>query len=142
MQSTDLALALGSGFVLRKFTLDYRDLTTAGTSQAIPLFTMGPRDAIMGVRIKHTTRYLGGSLASMTVSVGSAIDGAAGYATAFDIFQALADTALQMSQCFKNGTAAAAGQAVNATFTGSHNVNTATAGQVEIDVLIMRVSTP
>lgn len=140
MVTTDLALQLGEGLSLKRFTIVESDLTAAATSEAITLFTLNGKSAVLGVRIQHTTAFSGGSLTSMTVSVGSSVVGADGFATAFDIFQAAAATTLQESSQFKSGTSA--DQTVQATFTGSHNVVTATAGAVEIDVLVMDVSTP
>lgn len=140
MQTTDLALRLGAGLSLKRFIVVESDLTAAATSEAITLFTLKKGDAILGIRIKHSTAFAGGSVSAMTVSVGSTSAGAAGYASAFDIFQAVGATTFQMTSAFNAGTYA--DEATTATFTATgDNVVNLTAGQVEIDVLIMDVST-
>lgn len=138
MEKSVRPLALGAGIQKLRFSIGHADLTDADTSQAIALFTLGPNDAIMGVRIKHSEAFTGGSVSSCTVSVGGATDGVAAYATAFNIYQAVAATTLQWSQCLKNGTAASAGQVVSATFTsGGDNLSSLTAGAVDIDIYVL-----
>lgn len=137
MQESVRPIALGSGIQKRRYTIGHADLTDADTSQTIDLFDLGPNDAVFGVRIKQSTALTGGGVGSCTVSVGGTVDGAAAYATAFNVFQAAADTTLQWSQCLKNGTAAAAGQTVQATFTVDTTCVALTAGQVDIDVYVM-----
>jgi len=139
MVTAYLAANLGGFVEYRKFSLTYADLTTAGTTQTIALFTLPANAKILGVYQKHSVAFAGGSLSSMTVSVGSAI-GATQFTATFDVFQAVADTTVQETAMFKSGTAAA--QVVNSYWTGSHNVNTATAGALDICVLFLNVSTP
>ena len=138
MQKTAYPLAFGAGFQLRRFTLDHNDLTTAAATQVINLFTLGGKDAIMGVRIQHTTAFTGGGTSTCTVSVDGAVEGVAGFAAAFNIFQAVAATTGQMSQCFKNGSSD--GQIVRVTFTSDITCDVVTAGVVNIDILTMSVA--
>ena len=140
MQKTTLALKFGGGLTLKRFTITHSDLTASASTQSITLFTLGAGSKILGVNIKHSTAFSGGSLTSMTVSVGSSAAGNDGFATAFDIFQTVGATVLQETAEFKSATSVS--QSVTATFTGSHNVDTATAGSVDIDVLVMDVTTP
>lgn len=133
------ALALGSGLTERKFTIGFADTTTANSTHTQTLFTLGARDKILGVEIKHSTGFSGGSLTTCTVSVG--VSGAvATFASAFDIFSTAAATNLQETAQFKSGSRAA--QSVIATFVGSHIMSGATAGAVEIALLIADTSTP
>jgi hypothetical protein len=138
MQKTVFPIAFGAGFQLRRFTIDHNDLTDADTSQTITLFALGGKDAVMGVRIKHSTAFTGGGVGSCTVSVGGSVEGATGFAAAFNIFQAAAATTGQMTQCFKNGTSD--GQDVQAVFTVDTTCAALTAGQVDIDVLTMTIA--
>jgi len=137
MQESVRPIALGSGIQKRRYTIGHADLTDADTEQTIDLFTIYANDAIFGVRIKQSTAFTGGGVGTCTVSVGGSVDGAAAYATAFNIFQAAAATTLQWSQCLKNGTTADAGQTVQATFTVDTTCDALTAGQVDIDVYVM-----
>ena len=133
------ALALGSGLTYRRFTIGFADTITVSTTHTQTLFTLGARDKILGVEIKASTAFSGGSLTSVTVSVG--VSGSVTtFASAFDIFQTVGDTVLQETDQFKSGSRAAL--SVIATFVGSHNMSTATAGAVEIGLLIADTSTP
>ncbi len=139
MTVTPLTTSVGNGPEFRRFTVTYADLTAAAVTESISLFTLSKGGKVLGVSIKHSVPFSGGALASMSVSVGVAGD-VARYASAFDIWQVAADTTLQESTEFKHGQYAAIG--VVAAFTGSANVNTATAGSVDIDVLYINVLTP
>jgi len=139
MIETNLMSALGSGPQLRRFTINYSDLSDADTSQTITLCTLPAGSVIEGVRIKHSTRFLGGGTGTATVSVGSAAGAVNTFATAFDIFQAVADTTFQLSDQFNAATYAAdtlqAVFAVDTTFVF-------TQGQVHIDVYYWAMTTP
>ncbi len=138
MEKSVRPLAIGAGIQKLRFSITHADLTDADTSQSIALFTLGPNDAIAGVRIKHSAAFTGGSVSACTVSVDGAVDGVGAYATAFNIFQAAANTTLQWSQCLKNGTAASTGQVVSATFTSTgDNLVNLTAGAVDIDIYVL-----
>jgi len=137
MRRTAYPLAFGAGFQLRRFVIDADDLTTAvGTTQDVALFTMGGKDAIMGVRIKHSVIFAG--TGTCTVSVGGSVEGVAGFAAAFDVMVAVADTTGAMTQCFKNGSSA--GQNITARFTVDTTPSAVATGQVEIDILTMTVA--
>ena len=141
MVTTDVALQLGQGLSLRRYTIPYGDLTTEATSEAETLFTLNPYSAILGVRIHATTAFAGTSVTAMTVSVGSSVVGATGFASAYDIFQTVGDTVIQESSQFQAGTIAAS--TVQATFTSTgENMDVLTAGSVDIEVLVMDVTTP
>lgn len=137
------ALSFGSGIVYREFTFSQADLTDTDTSQAINLMTLpAGHSFILGVLIKHDTAFSGGTVSGLTVSVGSSVAGATGYAAAYEICSvAAADTTFQMTTQFKRGTMAA--ETVQATFTATGgNLDTLTAGSVKIGVLYGSISSP
>lgn len=140
MTSRDYALSLGGCLRYREFTIPYTDLTAAATTQNVTLMTLPKFGKVLGVTIKHSTAFAGtGPWTSCTVSVGSSGDPTA-HAGAFDIFQAVGDTVFQDSDQYKSLSNAA--YSIIAKFTASHNVSTATAGQVDIRILYMDVTTP
>ncbi len=141
MVTGGLALALGEGLLYKRFTITHADLTDTDTEQTINLFTLGKGSKVLGVNIKHSVAFAGGTINAVTVSVGSAIVGAAGFAAAYDIFAAVANTSLQETAGFKSGGYDA--QTVYAVFTSTAgNLDTATAGSVDIDILVADVTTP
>lgn len=109
-------------------TKTYSDFSAAATTKDIEIFSLPAGGVIHGVKIKHSTAFSGGSLTSYTVSVGLAGD-LDKYASAFDVFQAASDTTFQMSQNFVSENHGAV-SSVRAEATGSHNLDTATAGSV------------
>jgi hypothetical protein len=139
MQVEDIALNLGAGLEYRRFTVGFADLTAAATTQDVALFTLPAGGKILGVFQKHSVPFSGGSLTTMTCAVAKA-SSATFFTSTFDVFQAVADTTVQETSLFKSGQLTAL--AVVAHFIGSHNVNTATAGSVDIFVLYLNVTTP
>jgi hypothetical protein len=141
--NTGLALNMGGGLNFSRFTIDYSELTAAATTQTIDLFTLKKGSVVLGVRIKHSVAFLGGTIATLTVSVGSSAGTTTTFASAFDVMAAVADTTLQCSANFKCATLASAGETVQATFVSTvDNVTSATQGSVDIDILYASVSTP
>jgi len=139
-QISGIASNLGGSLEYRRFQITYSDLTTADTTHTQALMTLPAGGAqILGVFVKHSTAFSGGSLSSMTVSVGKS-GSVTFFTSTFDIYQAVADTTVQETSLFKKGQLTAL--PVIATFTGSHNVNTATAGVVDIYILYVNQTTP
>ena len=69
-----------------KITKSYTDFATAGLTNTIDLLTLPNKSVIHNCIIKHSTRFLGGIIATYTLSVG--ITGTlAKYAIAFDVNQ-------------------------------------------------------
>jgi hypothetical protein len=116
----------------QKYTIDETALTDADTSEDETLFTCSQFCKIRGAVVKHSEAFTGGTLSAMTVSVGTT-GTPTRYTSAFDIFQAAADTTFQDTDLMKSETMAAAGHSVIAQFvsTGDNVVN-ATAGSVDI----------
>jgi len=119
--------------------LDYTDLAAAATTNNVEIFELPAGAMIMGSIIKHATAFAGGSLSSYTVSLG--ITGTlTKFAAAEDVFQAVADGTFQWTN-YTGGPESMGGAAVSirAAATGSHNLDTATAGVVDIYLLISQV---
>lgn len=73
------------GAVLTKFTIGYKDLVAAATSQKVGLFSVPPL-AKVGLRVlKHSEAFEGETLSALTVSLGLA-DDADFYSSALDVF--------------------------------------------------------
>lgn len=144
MITTELQ-TFGPSSIVRRFVLTYSDLTAAATTQTIDLMSLPQGCIVKTVRIKHTVAFAGGSLSSMTVSVGSSAGSATTFKAAFDCFQAVAATSLVCAPATAQFATYAA-DTLQCKFTGSHAVNTATAGSVFIDVEMLMepslVSTP
>ncbi len=117
-----------------KITVDESAFTAAATSEDIELFVLPAGGVIHAVKIKHSTAFSGGSVASFTVSVG--ITGnLTKYATAFDVFQATSGTAFQLSTVVgSENHGATTSIRIEATSTGD-DVVAATAGSVDVWVL-------
>lgn len=114
----------------RTYSVEESALTAASTSQDVTLFQLPARGVITGITIKHSAAFSGGGLTGMTVSVGDQSN-ATLYAPAFDVFQAVSDTAFADSGGFKSSTFAARDVFARFTSTGGNVVN-ATAGKVEV----------
>lgn len=156
MVRNDIATGFGGAIQLTKFTLDQTDLTAAATTQNINLlenpipggpvsitpnvnFQIPQGGVILGVRIKHEVAFTATSLTAMTVSVGKSGNNTF-FASAFDVFQAVADTTIQESSMFKSGQLTAVPVTVTFTSTGA-NLNAATmAGRVSIYICWLNVS--
>lgn len=155
MTKSDLALQFGAGLRYVHFVISYKDLqaTTGSGAKSIQLadqdnpsltfnitsngVTGGGK--ILGVAVRPTVSFAGGSLSAMTVSLG--VTGAlTRFTTAYDVFQAVGDTVLQETPLFKLGQFSST--ALQATFTPtSDNCSAATAGSVSIDICYLDLST-
>ena len=129
--TTTSIMTMGPGPITERFTISYSDLTAAGTTQTIALKSLPKGTIVKGVRIKHSTAFATGNT-TLTVSVGSTAGSATTFAGAFDIYQAVADTTMQMTSGWKAATYAA--DTLNAYFTASTSCATFAAGVVNIDV--------
>jgi len=132
---------LGGSLEYRRFTIPYTDLnTTAGTNKAISLFTLPQAGKVLGVFVKHSASFTGGSISAVTVSVGKA-GTVTHFTSTFDILQAAADTTVQETSLFKSGQLTSL--AVIADFIStSADLDKLTAGSVDIYVLYLNVTTP
>jgi hypothetical protein len=121
-----------------KYTKTYANFSAAATTNDIELFSLPAGGVIHAVKIKHSTAFAGTSITAYTISVG--ITGTlAKYATAYNVFQAVAPATFQIGAVpsigigSENHTTAVSIRAA-ATSTGA-NLSAATAGVVEIWVL-------
>jgi len=79
-----------------KYTLDTTDINDADLQQDVTVIAMAANTTIEGVIIKHSTAFSGTACTALTVEVG--ISGTSSkYASAFDIFQTVSNTAKQSS---------------------------------------------
>lgn len=128
--------SVGGGNVVtcEKITKTYAALTSAATTQTLTLKALPARSKLLGATVKHSTAFSGGSINSMTASVGSSAGTATRYCSAFDVYQAAGATAFQDCDTGYKGATTMAADDVTATFTSNANVNTATAGSVDFDL--------
>ena len=126
---------LGPSRVMYRFLLTYADLTAAASTQQITLLPLPKGTLITGVRIKETTVFAGGSMSGLTVSVDSVASGVGLFATAYSLFNVVADTTMALVTGWKAGTYAADTLACTFSATGGTGyVNQATSGACFIDV--------
>jgi hypothetical protein len=162
LQRTDIATGLGDGVQFVKYTITFADLTTAGLTQTISLpvnptstpfippatsappnvsnFVIPQAGVVLYSKVQHTIPFAGGTIASMTCSVGK-LGGSNTFVngTAFNVFGAAADTTLQEAQAISSGQNTAWG--VTVTFVSTvGNVNAATAGSVNIYIAYLDVT--
>jgi hypothetical protein len=117
-----------------KFTVDYTDFSIAATSNDVHLFALPPGGIVHGVKIKHSPAFSGGSLSEYRISVGIASN-LSKYASAYDVFQAVSDTEMDLSDgLFTENHGASVSVRAEATSVGA-NLSAATAGVAEIWVL-------
>ena len=116
-----------------KYTVSSADLSTAGTTFSVTIFSLAAAEVIDDVIVKHTTAFSGGSISAYTVEVGTSADKDR-FMTPFDVFQSVSGTRAKTSsttQVPNFGTTTDV--VVTATSTGD-NLNAATAGSVDVYV--------
>lgn len=118
-----------------KFTVTHTQLQAAATSNNILLFTLPAGGVLGGVKTKHSVAFAGGSIASYTISVGL-VGNLQKYSPAFDVFQAVGNTLMQMSNVLASeNQAATVAIQIAAVATGA-NLSASTAGSVDIWLLL------
>ena len=126
-----------NGYLWTKYTKVYADFSTAGTTNSIALFTLPPGGVIHNTKIKHSVAFSGTSISAYTVQVGisGTLNKYSG-STAFNVFQAVANTTFGLyANLGSENHAAGTSILVTATSTGA-NLNAASgAGSVDIWVL-------
>lgn len=154
MIRTDAGLALGGNLSYAKWTFGYNDVNgTAGTTLALTLlenpeggntttaFQIPQAGVIMFVYVHHTVPFAGTGITGMTVSLGVLGGSATAFTSAFNVFQAAANTTYQLTTGPLTTTIAAQSLTANFTSTGA-NLSLATAGAVDIYLCWLDVSTP
>lgn len=122
-----------------RFTKTHTNFQTAATTNDIELFSLPAGAILHAILIKHSVAFAGTGITSYTISVG--ITGAlTKYASAFNVFQAVADTTLQLSSTLgiENW---GVGTSIRAQATANVNLSNSTAGTVEIYALVSQVKT-
>lgn len=157
MTKQGLATGLGSMIVFNSYQFTFNDLAaTSGSGvKTLNLFNKlsGPpyntsiaedwaRGSIaLYIRVKHSVVFAGGSLTGLLMRVGKS-GGATNFFTAdFNLFTAVADGNLQETVDIAMGQLSAITPTITFTPTGD-SLSAATAGVVNIDVLMALVSTP
>ena len=118
-----------------KVTKSYTDFATAGLTNDIEIYSLPAGAMIHRVIIKHTTAFAGGTISAYTLSVGVASN-LVKYATAFNVFQAVDGTTLQLSNNLdiENWDAATSIRGAAISVTGL--LDAATTGTVEFHLLV------
>lgn len=78
---------------IRKVTVTHTQLQTAGLTNNITFLTLAPNEMIKSITIKHSVAFVGGLIASYTLSMGVA-GNLTKYLAAKDVFTAVTDTLL------------------------------------------------
>lgn len=121
----------------KKFTVLETAFTAAATSESITLFTLAAGEIIHVTKIKHSASFTGGTLSAWTMEVGISGDEAK-YASAFDTFQAAADTTFQLSAGLGSENHGAGTAILLTARSTADDVLDATAGSVDVWVLISK----
>jgi len=115
--------------------LPFTTFQTAGLTINVNLFLLVPAGTIHAIKIKHSTNFTGGAIATCLLSVGIA-GSVAKYASAFDVFQAASATAFQVSSTVGSESHTAAVQ-ITCTMTSTvANLSALTQGTVDIWALL------
>jgi diadenosine tetraphosphatase ApaH/serine/threonine PP2A family protein phosphatase len=109
--------------------ITHEDLTTAGTGQTITLAVKAGQQ-VRAVAYKLHTAFSGGSLSSFVIDVGDGAD-ADGYIDNANVFTGAGSFGPALDGVM-TGKTYAADDTIDILFTGSGNVNTADAGDIEI----------
>jgi len=142
MIQTQLLAALGTGPIIKRFTITKDDFTAASTSQDITLMTLPKGSVVQWVRVKHAQAVAGGTISAATVSVGSAAGNATSFTAAFNVFQAVADGTFQISSSNPKAITYAEDTMYAQVVTTGGNVNAATAGVIHVDVCYWHITVP
>ncbi len=118
--------------VCPKYTVAAAALTTASATEDEVLFNLPANGVLMGVRVKHSLAFSGGSSSAMTVSIGDSSSTTL-YTVAFNVFQAAGAEVMQFTDMFKAKTSLARDLLARFTVTDD-TMDNVTAGSVDIHV--------
>lgn len=123
-----------NGSVWTKYTVAHTALQTAGLTNNITLLTLGIKEVIQAIVVKHSIAFAGTSITAYEVGVGIATD-LSKYAGPYDVFQAVADgTKLSSNTMDLESFTGTTAIKISATSVGG-NLSASTAGSVDIWVL-------
>ncbi len=117
-----------------KYTIASAQLSAAATTNDIELFSLPAGGVIHEVRTKHSVAFAGGAISAYTISSGITAN-LVKYASAFDVFQAVAGDTMQLSSGPHTENADSATSVRVAAVSTGANLDAATAGSVDVDVL-------
>lgn len=124
----------GAPAVWLKVEKTFADFAAAATTNDIEIYELPAGARIETIIIKHSTAFAGGSLTSYTISAG--IVGTLNkYASALDVFQAVAGNVFEDGDV-RGMESFTAATSIRAAATGSHDLDTATAGAVTFYLLV------
>ena len=111
---------IGTVAAWKSYTIPYTDAAfkAAATAVSVVLFELPAKGAIEGIRLKHSVAFAGTGITSVTCSLGDGTSHTA-YAPAFDVFQAVSNTA----QAWDGGAYSTTAAAHNVTARCTANVN-------------------
>ena len=124
-----------------KQTFSSSALAAAAATNDISLFSLPAGHAIKSTTIKHSEAFTGGALLGYTVSVGI-VGNLTKYTSAFDVFQAVANTAFLFSTTQGVENMGVATDIRLAAVSSSANLNAATQGSVDVFSEILRLGHP
>lgn len=127
-------LSWSSSPVWTKYTKTFSDFGGGGATETESLVTLPANATVQGVIVKHSVAFSGGTCSALTVEVG--ISGnTAKYSSAFDVFQAVANTAKQSSNVLDVEIASISLDALFTSTGCTTDIADFTAGSVDIWVL-------
>lgn len=130
-----LELYTGSCLWVKVATLSFSAFSAAALANSIALFVLPAGGVIHGIKIKHTVAFAGPSISAYSISVGIAGSNAK-YASAFDVLQAVASNAFQLSDNFIAEDDVSTTQVTATATSVGANLSAANAGAVNIWALL------
>lgn len=126
------------GSYIQKITVTHTQFQVASTTRDIEIFTLPAGARVESVTMKHKDRFLGGSIASYTISVGITGD-LAKYASAFDVDQVTGDQVLQDSDNFVMEDWVATTSVRAAAISAGDDLDKSTSGDIEIFIKVSQI---
>lgn len=118
----------------QKYTVAYTDINSAAAAVTATLYQLDPKESVIACALKHSTAFAGGSVSTITASIGIAGDNTK-HIDNFDVGQAVTTTAFENSSLNLIESFAST-ITIYATFTASGaNLDSLTAGDLEVWVL-------
>lgn len=117
---------------LIKVVFDYEALQTAALTNTVDLFTLVAREQVEWVQGKHTIAFTGAPISAVNIQLGISTFPNKYTPDAFDIFQAVADTAHFRENLFLQPESYSATTTVQLLATADQNLSNLTQGSCEL----------
>lgn len=130
----DLYAYSGSTLNWNKYVFNYSDFSIASNTNSIPLLTLGPKESIEQIRIKHGASFSGGLISDYRISVGLSGD-LNKYVSSFDVFQVVSDDAKLRAVISEDESETLSTLVLVTAESFGGNLSDAISGQVEIQVI-------